>query len=333
MDALLSHILESASRSPSAHNTQPWLLRWCGDALEISIRPDRMLPAIDPLGVETVHAIGAMLEAVLLTLRHLGYDGQYEVANQIETDRALVVLRWSSGEQPTPDPTLYRMIPIRRTSRLPYDSERIATEDLDAMRAGVEPPCKLYTLTDPEVIEEIRALVVSATMEQFQDTDIVGELYNWTRFSRKDPRWYRDGLDAACMGWKPWEATAARVLLAPPVLRLLVHCKLHRLIFGGVDQHAPAAPVLCLLAVEGDAVPDRIEAGRCLERIWLAAAARGLVTHPLSAALDVDRTRPRVLQRFDVAENHSYVNLFRVGRSASPARSSRLPADEILDCR
>ena len=56
-----------------------------------------------------------------------------------------------------------------------------------------------------------------------------------------------------------------------------------------------------------------------------------MVTHPLSAAVDVAATRPRTLELFGVGPGEHPVNLFRLGYSAPPARSPRLPADEILE--
>ncbi len=330
MDPLLSHILDSAGRAPSAHNTQPWLLRWWREELEIYVSDDRMLPAIDPRGVETVHGIGAMVENILLTLRHLGYKGKYDVAPQFELDRPLVVLRWTATNGPPSDWTLYRMIPIRRTSRLPYRPEAVAQGYLDAMRAVVEPACRLYWLTNPKAIDEVRALVLAATVEQLENSAVADELYRWTRFSPRDPRWYRDGLNTACLSLKTWEAAVARVLLAPPIWPFLVRCRLHRLILADVDQHAPAAPALGLLTVKGNSLSERIEAGRCLQRSWLTAAAHGLVTHPISAAVDVPWSQARVFELFGVGENGFHVNLFRLGRSDPPARSARLPTDEIL---
>jgi hypothetical protein len=119
-------------------------------------------------------------------------------------------------------------------------------------------------------------------------------------------------------------------LLAPRVLGLFGQWGLIHLLTANVDQHAPPTPAICLLTVEREGVVERIEAGRCLQRIWLAAASRGLSTHPISAAVDVDATRPRVFERFQVDLAHHHVNLFRLGVSKKPPRSARIPVDELI---
>jgi hypothetical protein len=330
VEPLLAHLLDAARGAPSAHNTQPWRVGWWPDRVEILVPPDRMLSAADPKGHDLLHAVGALVENLHLTLAQQGYEGHDETAERIEEGSPVVTLRWQATTAATPDPTLYRMIPIRRTSRLRYRPELVPAGALDALRAAAR-PCTLLVIDDPGRIGELRRLVVAATAIQLADAEFSRELYRWLRFSPRDPRWYRDGLNAACLGWKGWEAAMARWLLAPRVLGVLSRLGLHRALSADVEAQAPRAPVLCLLAMTGDGAPARVEAGRCLQRTWLTAAAHGLVTHPLSAAVDVDATRPRALELFGMGAHQRHVNLFRLGTSAPAALSPRLPADEILE--
>jgi nitroreductase len=330
MDLLFSHLLDAAGRAPSAHNTQPWALRWRGHSLEVFLRAERALPAVDPTGVEMLHAVGALLENLVLTLEQLDFEPVYEVVDSLTAGNPVLTLRWNPVRTPRPDPTLYRMIPVRQTSRLPYQSEPITTEDLEEIRQAVATPCSLAILTDPDEVETIRRLVCDATIEQLKDTRASDELYTWLRFSKRENRWYRDGLNAECMGWNRLEALALRWMLAPGILRTFGPWGLFRLLGSDVDKNAPPTPAIGLLTVEKDDIAGRIEAGRQLQRVWLTAASKGLATHPISAAVDVSRTRLMVFQRFGLPPDSLHVNLFRIGRSLPPARSHRLPVDEIL---
>ncbi len=330
MDSLRADLLDAASRAPSAHNTQPWAIAWEGEAMSIFIRQDRTLPAVDESGADMLHAIGALLENVLLTLYQRDLKPSYEVADRVDPDRPIVTVHWKPTTESRPDPTLYRMIPVRQTSRLPYDSQPISSRDLDALQAVVAAPCVLKVLTGYHELTEIRSLVARATAAQFRDSAVIEELYRWMRFTTRDRRWFRDGLNADCLGLRRWEAQVLRLLLAPRLLSLLGRWGLIHLLTANIDQHAPPTPAICLLLVEGEGVVHRIEAGRCLQRIWLTAAARGLSTHPISAAVDYGETRSRVLERFYVDPGYRHVNLFRLGVSTKPARSPRLPVDEMI---
>ena len=331
MNTLLAHLVEAASRAPSAHNTQPWQLRWEENELQVCVAEQRMLRVADPEGFDTLHALGAMLENLLLTLRQLGYEGEYHVADHWDLSQPLIVLRWHSRSGLKPDPKLYRMIPIRRTSRLEYYQEIIPPRILEDIRAAAACPAKLYLLTDPEAIDEIRSLAARSGAEALGNRNYAAELYGWMRFSRRDAGWYRDGLNAECMGWERVESALAKKLLAPPIASRLVKFWWSKWLYTNTEQQAPFAPALCLLATHDSSLAGHVEAGRNLQRVWLVAAAHGLVTHPLSAAVDDPRSRPRVLEIFGAPPGEIPVDLFRLGKSFKTGRSARLPADELLE--
>ena len=61
----IAAMLRIASRSPSAHNTQPWAPRIVGpDTVEVSVVPARTLPAGDPSFRDLVLALGAWCESL-----------------------------------------------------------------------------------------------------------------------------------------------------------------------------------------------------------------------------------------------------------------------------
>jgi nitroreductase len=327
MNVLLAHLLEAAGRAPSAHNTQPWKLTWQENELQVYVPKQRMLSAADPEGADTLYALGAMLENLMLTLCQLGFEGEYVVAEKWQFSEPTIILRWRPRGSKADSP-LYRMIPIRRTSRVAYLDEPIPSRLVEDIKEAAR-PTKLYALMDPAAKNEIRLLTAAAGVRALQNERYASELYRWTHFSRRDPGWYKDGLNAECMGWNRIEAALARELLRPAVVRTSAKLWFTRWLYTNIDQQAPYAPALCLLTTQDSSFAARVQAGRSLQRVWLTA--HGLVTHPLSAAVDDARSRDRVLALFDVPAGETHVNLFRLGKSPKTARSARLPADSLLE--
>jgi nitroreductase len=331
MDTLLAHLLEAASRAPSAHNTQPWRLRWQENELQVLVAEQRMLRVADPGALNTLHALGAMLENLLLTLGQLGFEGEYSVVEHWDLTQPVIMLRWHARPGFKPDPRLYRMIPIRRTSRVAYSPELILPRILEEIIAAAACPAKLYLLTDPAAIDEIRSLAAASGAEALQNQSYAAELYRWMRFSRRDPGWYRDGLNAECMGWNRLQSALVQKLLVPWIVSRLSKFRWSKWIYSDVEEQAPLAPALCLLATRDSTLAGHINAGRDLQRVWLTAAVHSLVTHPVSAAVDDPQSRNRVFKLFGVCPGEVHVNLFRLGKSSKTARSARLPADELLE--
>lgn len=331
MDGLFAQLLDAVQRTPSAHNTQPWKLRWIGGGLEIFISADRVLPAVDPENLDLWHSLGAVIENVILTLGYLGFEAKYETEKQISYRIPMVRVTWTKTQKPFMEEDLYYQIPLRRTSRLPYQKDMVEEDLLLKMRSYLLAPCKIYWTQDPHKISSIRKLVAVATVQQLRDQKIATELYKWTRFSSSDPRWYRDGLNTACMGWNRVESLIYKKMLHPKSLGWLSKTPMFEKLYYSERQSAPFCPAVVLLTLpERDDSYHRILAGRTLQRLWLAASRLGLTTHPISAGVDVPLTRDKIKRLLDAPLNELHVNLFRLGKSVICARSPRLTVDEMV---
>jgi hypothetical protein len=324
MDSLVTQLVQAAGLAPSAHNTQPWLLKAGDQRLDVTFDPERLLPIADPDQSYAWFGLGCLLENVLLTLEQHGQKGDYQVHEEGLT------ITWRLAAEPPAHARLFAMIAVRQTSRLPYRPDPVPPPAIQMMHAVVKAPCALYTLEQPHAIAEVRRLTAQATAIALKNQELVRELYSWLRFSPSDPRWRRDGLNADCMGWTKQRATAARLLLSPTMVRVLGWFGLRKALLGREQENAPPAPLLCLLTTAEVGTSAAVEAGRNLERVWLAAASHGLVSHPLSRVLDRPATCEKVLQSFGVPRKEHAVNLFRLGFSPKAPRSPRLPTTEIF---
>jgi hypothetical protein len=198
MKLLNAHILDAINRAPSAHNTQPWLVKFGDNSLELFLNEKRMIPAIDPENIEALHAIGAVLENIILTLNHFSMEVGYSIADELSFNNPIVNVQWSESKEVSGN-SLYLQIPLRRTARDAYTNEMIDSETLNELSAICQPQCEIKFLTEQKAINSIRSLVTEATLHQFGDKEISHELYEWLRFSRKNKEWFRDGLNAECM--------------------------------------------------------------------------------------------------------------------------------------
>ena len=62
-----------ATAAPSLHNSQPWLFRIAGPAVEVYADPSRRLPVLDPDGREQLISVGAAIFNLRLGIRRAGY--------------------------------------------------------------------------------------------------------------------------------------------------------------------------------------------------------------------------------------------------------------------
>ncbi|MEV2240364.1 nitroreductase [Micromonospora sp. NPDC049891] len=302
-------------RAPSAHNTQPWRLRYEPEAIHVGWEATRTLPVADPTGRDLRLSLGAFVETCLIVAADAGLRLEY-VADHDERHRRVGRLRPAPHRYPTP----FRTTDVweRRTHRGRFVGgpapDTLAAVDALARQAGggvraVPQPGRLGVL--------LRA----ADRRLYADPAVVAELRRWLRLDPTHPDYHADGLSDRCLGLsRPAAAGLRAALAAYPLLRPL---GLPRLLAATDAPLARGGAVLVLVAPADLDQPGQVEFGRVLLRIWLAWHTAGLAAHPLSQLIDVTATRTGLGALLDVAPER-LVHVARVGRPTRPSpRSAR----------
>ncbi len=327
--ATVRRALEIARLAPSAHNTQPWRVTAEGGRLVIGVDPRRHLAHSDPLERDLHLAMGGFVAALRIALRDEGVS-----ADAVDVKGgafAALALRWivragsEGGVAPAPPADVAaRVLPARAR----------AGRDRGARRRGRAGPrdraarrCRAAT---PERAK-LDGWFFAAARESWLDARGVAELRAWLRFDPEGARAPADGLSTHCLGLGtleglgallsvregPWRAAAA-AFVAPLLAEQLA---------AGETREVARAPFLALLVSEReDAGLREGVAGEGLLRTWLAATELGLALHPISALLD--RRGWEVARLLGVSTGR-VLFAARLGRSAPPPRSGRLPVDRF----
>ncbi|MFI6603409.1 hypothetical protein ACIBHX_44845 [Nonomuraea sp. NPDC050536] len=294
-------------RAPSAHNTQPWVLNYGQDEVEVSWDPARALPISDPTGRDLRLGLGAFVETCLIVCRDAGlsvgfrHDSEparvgflHRVAGPYETDFTTADVR------------------ARGANRGGYEPGRLPVEVMDRLAEHanlVRVPCR-----------DLADLLFAADLHQFGDPDVTRELREWLRLTPRHPRYLLDGLTDKALSLGTGEALGLRASLALyPALRRL---GLPRVLAGaGRGLLDYDGDVLVLVGDPG----EQVEQGRALMRTWLTLSGLGYTTHPLSQVIDCAETRRVLADRLDVEDPDSLLHFARVGKPKAPAvRSARV---------
>jgi hypothetical protein len=306
-------------RAPSAHNTQPWILEYRPDRVELHFDPARALPAGDPTRRDLLLSLGALVEAVLITASSVGMAIEFAPAFEAEPRRVGTFRRSSS---PYATPFTPDDLSRRQTSRGEYAPGRLTGDELADARSQVAGDAELHELSTHELVD----LNVAAELHLYDSPAIVEELRSWLRLSRRHPRYELDGLTYECLGLAPVEATAVALLLRQPVYRLVHLLRLHRRFIAATTSLLERDGSALVLEGSAETPEQVLTHGRSLLRAWLTLARQGLHTHPLSQILDYEATERELAAQIGAAAEHRLLCVFRAGRSGPPPRSSRRPA-------
>ncbi|MFB2580447.1 hypothetical protein ACEXQD_04285 [Herbiconiux sp. P15] len=142
-------VVAQALLAPSGHNMQPWLVRLDEsdpDELSLYADADRLTPAVDPQGRQTMVTQGAFLAYLEISAAHLGYtatfdlfpEGSYDESDLDRSMRERPVARITLSQDAPSDPTDYESLFLSDTNRAPYTAapltpaETLSLDGLDA---------------------------------------------------------------------------------------------------------------------------------------------------------------------------------------------------------
>jgi len=321
--------LEGARLAPSAHNTQPWrFVVLSHDRIRVGWDPRRSLPESDPTGRDLYLGLGAAVEAASLCSAAAGTSLQFIP----EASEQCVGYLVPTSEQPVPsDLRLARSLRTRHTARAPHLARSIPSEILDELQAEADRGgCRLWIVTDIKFLRLLGTLAQQATAALYADPVVHRELWQWLRLDPNDPAYRRDGLTAECLELYGAALVAARMLLPPSRMRLLVRLGVHHLLAYDAKRSVQRSGSVCLLTAPSGDRETMVRTGRTLLRLWLSADQAGLTTHPMSALLDCAATVAPTLSLYGASGNVP-ANIFRLGYCPPVARAPRLPVSEIVE--
>ena len=339
----IAAMLRIASRSPSAHNTQPWAPRIVEpDTIEVSVVPARTLPAGDPSFRDLVLALGAWCESLAVAA---AADGRSIDVEPLDALSRLDELPLDGPADPE-DPVL-RIRVLDAPSASPYTVQDVLARRvfrgtlgaLDWTAPALPPWLGVRELDDGAMTRLVRLGVAYIASRP----SVAAELLHWLRLSPEHPNYRRDGMtDRMLMIPRPL-ATLATPFTRHSRLRdpaIAVGGAFARAV-EGIERSVRLPPVTAglgprhiVLVVDarklggdvpsateamdsriGAPEPTVLEAGRQLQRLWLHVHTIGGVVSPHSEIIDSPHAHGRLRRRLGLRRSEVALAVFTVGRA------------------
>jgi len=169
----------------------------------------------------------------------------------------------------------------------------------------------------------------NSTYIRLEHEPLRDELFEILRFARREVERTRYCLDFASLGVPSVLVLLARQLRHRSVNAAVSRLGLGRVIARQLASRLRTAGALCLVTARREGPAGYLEAGRAMERIWLAATARGLVVQPhgvLPQYLTKVEVEPETLLPRHATRPSSEAIASRSKRSSLPRRASGQPS-------
>ena len=312
----VAHLVETAARAPSVHNTQPWRFLAREYAIELHADPGRRLH-VDRGGREMLISCGGALFGLRLGIRELGYRPVVDLLP--EPSRPGLLARVGLG---TPAPLtaderrMLAALPHRHTHRGPFRPGPLPAGLLprlqhDALAEGAT----LALITDPVMYQRLVTLAAAARQRGAVDPIIRAETRRW---SRRAEAAARDGVPARAFpadgAWPPGRLPQRDFDLGRGI--------------GLLPDGGPPALATAVLITTGDGPADWLRAGQAMHRLLIRAAADWVFASLHTQPLEIPAVRALIRSRLALPGEAQM--LLQFGLSGTTRPTPRRPARELL---
>lgn len=304
-------LLRYAVLAPSSHNTQPWRFNVEDATITVWADTDRWLHAADPRQRELHISLGCATENILIAAEHHGLGHTVGYQPRGPTGPAVEITLDPDTAPPAQGRArLFPAIPERHTARELEGPSRLPAEARAALEQASFPGDPMVVVVeDRSSLAKIAELTADAERELFADEDYRAELAAWVSAGALGHRWPLSWLSGL----------------------VVEHLDLGGRVAARDVEALSAVPAAGLILTRGDGHPAQLRTGQVFQRAALSLQQRGLAVHPMSAAVEVERTR-EALARLHETPGHHAQHLFRIGTPTGKARRTpRRTVDAVLD--
>jgi hypothetical protein len=206
----LRFLLQFAVMAPSVRNTQPWQWVVEDDHVDLYADTSRALPEHDPLHRQMVISCGAVLEHLLIAMRHFGYRGRVETlpARHDSDWMARVWLGECTGAEPA-DHLLFSAIPQRHTNRHIFQPDPLPDELLFRLHEeAANVSCWFHVVESSLQRTQLIDLIAQGEEMQWRDRSVREETIRWMRTNNSESH---DGIPGYASGLSNFASQVAPV--------------------------------------------------------------------------------------------------------------------------
>jgi len=290
-------IIYLASLAPSGHNTQPWTVKimehnhWI-----IGTDITRWLSVVDQENREMLLSIGAFMENLIVAANVKGYEVEVAVVAKTLQDKDIIDIKLHKGNYLRNFDV--NKIKLRRTVRSNFLKDELSGEDV---RLFTESNSKsfLYYARQSKEGNYLAEGTLLANQSQTYRNSAQEELAKWIRWSNDEIKYYGNGLTPETMEidgiarWYVRNFYSSQSALGTGFREATIK---------RIQEQVAAGSGWLLITSKDSSIPELIDAGRRLQRIWLEVREKNIAIHPMNQMLEEVAIRHEMASALSITE-------------------------------
>jgi hypothetical protein len=355
MDETLRDILSKAICAPSGDNCQPWSIRIIrADQLELWNVPNRDTSLYNFNNNASYLSHGAFLENLSIAAEHHGFSADITLfPEESNTDLvARINLKKAEGNHGNEDS--YLAIDKRATTRKPYEAHPLPMDIANLLRtsAGIQPAAAMKLVTDTETIKKLAHLAAKNEEILFGNQTMHHFFFDHVTWSSEAAAQKRTGFFVDTLELPPPAKLLFPLWKHWSIMRIFAALGFTKLVSNDNGALYAKSGGIGVITISAIGAKEYVEAGRLLERVWLAATHLGLRLQPLTGIpflyhrishgmADAFTVRERsiidgayqgIITTLGLPESSRVALMFRVGKGDEPsARSLRFRLEDFIE--
>ncbi|HEX9066413.1 MAG TPA: hypothetical protein VF843_14995 [Streptosporangiaceae bacterium] len=312
-------LLATAARAPSILNSQPWLFRVGGYAIDLYADTSRKLRS-DRSGREMLISCGAALFGLRLAIRALGYEPVVGILPDPENPSLLARVRLGEQVPPTEaERRIIEAIPHRHTHRGTFTDAPLPRGLLIRLQHdAVVERAALAIIDRPVAYNQLADIMNRTAGHLSRDEQARADVFRWVRMPGSTAR---DGV--------PVSAIAASGAQRPG--RLVQRDMDLGRGAGELTEDGPLPAATAVLLTPADTRADWLRAGQALHRLLAHAASQWVFASLYTQPLESEPARAAIRTRLGLPGAPQVV--LQLGVARTTRATARRPAGSIRACR
>lgn len=291
---VIKELINSACMAPSGANIQSW--QWVHHGKSVYLFRDDVYIAglLDCKNTTSINGLGAATENLVLKAHELKLEVITEVLPDLdEKSKLIAVIRFFDGVHPLHvgkfEPhvcdELVSAIPLRLTNRNIVERKKISRDRLEPLKklAQTIKGADLILIDDEKLMHEIGEVTAKVDRMRIMHKGGHDDFHGEVRWNEEEVNRMLNGVDLlGTVDLTPTELAGWTVVKNWNVVNHLNEWKLGTGLEKIQRKNVASASALGLLTMPRFSNNDFYDAGRALERVWLAANKDNIAVHPAS---------------------------------------------------
>lgn len=284
-DEQLDKIIDAAIAAPSAGNNQPWKWYFRNGWLLLFHDKYRSWSWGDYKEMGAHMGLGTAIENVHLQAVALGLTDYVQTFPLKDEPFLIASIRFEKAVQQVSeiDKLLADNLFNRNTNRMLGKRESLPIELLEQIQYLVRSSvgCQISYTEKPEQLDELGVIMSACDRIRMLNQQGHEEFFHEVRWNKEHAEATRDGIELAAVDLTKGEVAAFQVGIDWNAVSLLAQWNKGDAFRRFSSKTMNAASAAMLFAVDDFNSERLVEAGRCVQRVWIYLNIQGITVHPM----------------------------------------------------